>query len=354
MQRLPNVHPSDTSTWPNKIGTFDVGAANEGSKILIYNQTPLNIDLDFLNGSTDVIHAWEANWWRLDGDTKQIEWMIDADSLTVNPPPVDAVFLTLYQANENVPGTYPVSLLYQTSIGGTVSTSGNSLSNEGNPINTEVIDIGPTGLPKMLDLFNDHFIWSVVIGGVAHQVLRGQASGIPLQVGQANDVTEILGQLQIDQAFTTDNGNIGSDGLGDFTVNGNVETHKNLIPHPPTVPLAGGGGGTATLYALFTGGIKCYIIMLEAFKTGVSNQSIVLPTAFTKGAAWFVTDSPGYNIVSGGVNQPVSFMTTTQNSTSTTTGQSWNLASLIHAWDTITWPGGNANAHNGFFFIVGV
>lgn len=98
-------------------------------------------------------------------------------------------------------------------IGGsglTVST----LSNEGNPLNTEVIDIGPVGFPRAIDIFNDHFIWSVIQAGVLHQVLKGQTAGNPLQIGQAGDIAEVLGQLQTDdfiianQTPTTVNGSV--------------------------------------------------------------------------------------------------------------------------------------------------
>lgn len=88
-----------------------------------------------------------------------------------------------------------------TNLGGSgVSTT--TLSNEGNPINTLFVDGGPTGLPQMIQIFNDHFVWSVVQSGVAHQVLKGQISGNPLQIGQAGDISEVLGQLVIDQLLT--------------------------------------------------------------------------------------------------------------------------------------------------------
>lgn len=70
-----------------------------------------------------------------------------------------------------------------------------TLSNEGNPINTLVFDAGPTGNAQMIQIFNDHFVWSVVQSGVAHQVLAGQISGNPLQIGQAGDVTDVLSNL---------------------------------------------------------------------------------------------------------------------------------------------------------------
>lgn len=88
-----------------------------------------------------------------------------------------------------------------TNLGGS-GVSTNTVSNEGNPINTLFIDGGPIGLPQMIQIFNDHFIWSVVQAGVAHQVLSGSTLGNPLQIGQANDVSEIMGKLLVDQLAT--------------------------------------------------------------------------------------------------------------------------------------------------------
>jgi hypothetical protein len=231
MQRLPNVHPSDTVKFPSGRGSFFVSAANEGSKILLYNGTQLTLQLDFLNGKSDTLHPWEANYWTLDGDTKEIQWNIDSDSLNVSTPPISAVFLTLYDASEQVSGTYPVSLFYQTSLGGgTTSTSvasTNTVSNESNPINTLFIDGGPTGNLNMINIYNDHFIWSVVQGGVAHQVLKGNITGNPLQIGQVGDNAEVLGGLFVDAALSvTGIASVGVVNATNLNASTNVSTNQ--------------------------------------------------------------------------------------------------------------------------------
>lgn len=63
---------------------------------------------------------------------------------------------------------------------------------------TLVIDTGTSSVVDALEIWNDHFIWSVVQSAVAHQVLKGQTSGNPLQIGQSGDITEILGKLTVD------------------------------------------------------------------------------------------------------------------------------------------------------------
>ena len=203
--RLSNVHPSDTTKWPQGLGTFDIGAANEGSKILMYNETPLNLQLDFLNGSTDTLHAWEANFWPLDGDTKQVQWQIDADSLNVSTPPINAVFLTLYGSNEPIHGQYPMALVRQASVGnagGIATSSVQTLSNENNPPTPIlIIDIGNTSHTQLITIYNDgSFSYSVNISGTNHTLMQGSIANL-LQLGMLGDLTQILGNLKVAGTF---------------------------------------------------------------------------------------------------------------------------------------------------------
>ena len=105
--------------------------------------------------------------------------------------------VTVYFVNDTLPkGIFPVAI--PTQIVSAKVSSVVTLSNEGGAVGTEVIDIGTVNNSKLVDIFNDHFIWKVEQAGVAHQVLKGNASGTPLQIGQAADLTEVLGTLQVD------------------------------------------------------------------------------------------------------------------------------------------------------------
>lgn len=208
--RLPNVHPSDTSKWPHSLGQFDIGSADPGSKILMYNETPLNLQLDFLNGSTDTLHAWEANWWPLDGETRQVNWQIDADSLNVSSPPISAVFLTLYGAQEILHGQYPMALVRQASVGnvgGISTTNVAQVINDGNPLQ-QVVEATLSG----------HSSSDVIINNDGSVTFKGAAA-----LGLVGVLTHILGDLTDDGKLTVkgtsslDNGNITSDGNGNIT-----------------------------------------------------------------------------------------------------------------------------------------
>jgi hypothetical protein len=107
------------------------------------------------------------------------------------------VNITVYFTTDNVPpGTFPVAIPVQ--VVQAKVTGIQTLSNENQTTGTLVVDIGPSGNNQVVAIFNDHFLWSVVQSGVAHQVLKGQTSGNPLQIGQSGDITEVLGKLTVD------------------------------------------------------------------------------------------------------------------------------------------------------------
>lgn len=248
MQRLPNIHPNDTSLYPNANGTFNVGAADAGAKILLYNQTPLNLQLDFFNGATDTLHAWEANFWVLDGDTKEIGWSIDIDSLNVAQPPIETIFLTLYGAHEKIPGTYPVALINQISIGNPGGTPSNvtSLQNTGNPAGTNVVSVGSTGASgNTWTVSNDGLVTMLVtIAAALVQVLKTNESDPVLQLGAVGHLVEVLGNLQVDTSITADTifskASGGADGV--VSVTGSGVTQNTRLQSSNVINLQVPGG----------------------------------------------------------------------------------------------------------------
>jgi hypothetical protein len=134
MQVIQSFDPSAARS-----GNIQVGSVDPGSKILLYNLSLTTIQLNFNNGSTDLLHAGEARFWTLDGNTPVIEW---ATYTTLPGTPNSSIITgTLYGANEPLPGTYPVALTYQTySNGGTVTTNQQNLIQDGQALNTTFIE----------------------------------------------------------------------------------------------------------------------------------------------------------------------------------------------------------------------
>jgi hypothetical protein len=135
-------------------------------------------------------------------------------------PPVSLLTPVYYSPGEEIPSGYTLGNS-PIGIGGTVQTSSvQTLSNEGGTSGL-VIDIGDATFPQLLTIFQDgHALWSVDQTGTKHQAIKINASGTPLQLGQAADVTEILGILQPD-------GNINAPTSTDMTLN--VPTAGNVM-----------------------------------------------------------------------------------------------------------------------------
>ena len=201
------------------VGTFDpatsttkeieVGAADPGSKLLMYNRSLVDLVINFENGSTDVIHACEAKWWTLDGYTPTITWTSLAVLNTLNPA-ISQVTVILYNPVEELNGNYPMSLIYQTNIGNQVSTVGTATSaqqiiNDGNASGQQIIEATPTGAAGSTWIAKNDGTLTVseyVSATLTKllQVLPGTTTAMKLAA--LNRTVEVLGSLLIDQNLT--------------------------------------------------------------------------------------------------------------------------------------------------------
>lgn len=203
MQRIPSFDPSQATNKP----FIDVGAANEQSKVLLYNESPYNLDLDFYNGNNSILHAWEARYWTLDGDTKQIGWTLDT-ALNVTSPPISLVMGELYGPQEVIEGSYPMALIRQASVGNQVTTSNtNTLTNTSNAAGSNVVTLASTAATgNTFTLTNDGLLHLLVtIAGALTNVLQSfepAAGGTLLQEGAATYLTEQLGNFKVDGTTT--------------------------------------------------------------------------------------------------------------------------------------------------------
>lgn len=157
-----------------------------------------------------------------------------------------------------------------TNLGGS-GLSTNTLSNEGNPINTLVFDAGPTGNTQMIQIFNDHFVWSVVQAGVAHQVLAGSTTGNPLQIGQAADISDVLGNLGLPNNTPLkikDSGGTYRDAL---SVDGLNHTILNGINGGDEIHFILSGG--SDIAKITSGGISLLTGRVNLLGGGVSRQN---------------------------------------------------------------------------------
>lgn len=268
--------------------TFNTQLQTNGV-FLLANQSNVNLMLTFADGNTAYAPAWQITPFRVPTKSPIVKWQQET-ILAGSSSPISRVTIDSYQDTSQILGTYPVAIQHTAYVPNQVSTSTmvSTLSSENNGINTEVIDIGTNNNNRLVDIYNDHFIWSVEQSGVAHQIMQGRISGKPLLLGQGGDHVEVGGTLDIDEnlfivghstlddgSFTTDgNGNITVASISNsagvvrgvqplltpyqFVVNGNP-----VVGTPVTFTLAGNGGIPSNARGVF----------LSAYGQGVNPQA---------------------------------------------------------------------------------
>lgn len=198
-------------------------------RFVFINESFQNLRILLSNGHNFYLPARTGRLVCIDTPSATFTWNIIA---TMNIPSVDLAIVEYYQPGETIHEQFPVSLV---SGGGTVTGGSTAtLSNEGNPSNVLVEDIGDTAFSQLFTLYTDgHALWYVDQAGIRHQVIKIQASGNPLQLGQSGDISEVLGNLTVDQLLKASGGiagpgatdlNIDSAGVGNIRlkVNGNL------------------------------------------------------------------------------------------------------------------------------------
>ena len=319
MLPLPTFNPLDTTKYPQGIGQMSVGAADSGSKILLYNESPVNLTLDFFNGNQSILHAWEARYWTLDGDTKQIEWYISA-SLNVTNPPISIIIGELYRPDEKVEGAYPMALIRQASVGNpgglATTSSGTTIVNDGNAAGVSIIETTVSGqTSSSVTLTNDALMkLAVVVAGMLVQVLKTSTTDPLLQLGAVSHLVEILGNLTVDGNTTL---------TGTTTLTGAVTaTNPANAIVASSVP---GGGVTGTVAnATNAASVPASGIRNGALPTGVTiaGSQVTSPvasatsatTATTANSANTVNDDvnlPGARLGTGAVGDMLDWTTTT-------------------------------------------
>lgn len=304
-----------------------------------------------------------------------------------------------------------------------------SIQNDGSPLGTQWLEITPSsqGSSAIISTVDGQLTWKVVSGGVYHQALRIANAANFLQLGQAGDTVEALGNLIADGHLSINTNNTtlqlkdtggtlrdilwldagnavnlqaGANGghiflkdpqtgvlildlsLASAVVNGLLAINGSTNPtidisaatgatgvklqggfsisgkHPAT--LAGGTSGNADMYELFTGAVKVIIVLLNNFRTGASNQSIVFPTTFTNRATIIARDSEAFQLMLTGVaqaNRQITAFGAAASTAGTTiantvmTGENWFW--LNTGFDTLQFNSGWTAAHGGIYLIVG-
>src|SRR5438105_4444506 len=98
-------------------GTFNVVFPGNKGKMLVYNESNINLQLTFSNNYTTYVPAWTAMLYCLNGLPSPVVSWKQYSQLTSSGAPISQIIVETFEPNEPVPGTYPAALVRQTNIG---------------------------------------------------------------------------------------------------------------------------------------------------------------------------------------------------------------------------------------------
>jgi hypothetical protein len=216
--------------------------------LYLINMSNLCYNVSFTGGSGAVINGHLPNNWarpfKVNGNYDRVRIVGANNPVGASTPAFSHIVMESYMPDEDVSHLADTPIPNPQQVGATSSTS--TLSNEGNPSPTLVIDIGDINFSQLFTFYNDgSCLWAVDQAGVKHQVLRVNNAGTPLQLGQAGDLSEILGQMKVDQLATltglTDVGNLSQTG-GSVIITGNGQgsIHLGQVAQGDIIDTSGG------------------------------------------------------------------------------------------------------------------
>jgi hypothetical protein len=131
-----------------------------------------------------------------------------------------------------------------------------SIKNDGNPVSTQVIEVTPLGQASSSLLVTNDGLWNakVIQSGIYHELIQSFSSGNPLRLGQAADITEILGILAVD---------------------GNIQPNNTFQSQ-----FAGSVSGTVTLYTPVWGNsLKIGVVVFVSYQDATGARNMIFPSA---------------------------------------------------------------------------
>ena len=339
-------------------GTFKAQASSGTYKMVVMNESNVNLIFTFANGDTTQVPAWQSRLYcRHDGNS-DVKWA-QQTVLVASGAPVSQVIVETFAQHEEIIEGYPAPLVRQTNVGNMVTTVGGGSSfvqNDSNAAGTSIVEstvLGDSG--SAVSLTNDGVL---TIGTAAHPghvsldhaKITSDGSG-NLTIQELIAVAAGLG-LSVTGSISTDGGKITSDGAGALTVLDLITTILKI--NPAVTTLVGGTNGTADCLQPLQGTVKLVIILCNQFRTGGADQDYTLPVAFTtKGFYWTGNVDTGH-FVNGGAGQNVDQATafgTLTNQGNFTTG---SFGDITHPFDTIRFNSGAGSNHNGMLVVLGV
>lgn len=206
MRLVAQFDPSLTTS-----GTFNSTLNNGVGKMVIYNESNISLQFTFSDGSTAYVPAWTAVLYCVHMSGTTVDWS-QLYTLSAAGPPLSIVIVEIYDAAEQVYGTFPAALVRQANIGNTVSTVGgaaSSIQNDANTAGTSIVESTVAGDgASAVTLTNDALL---VLGNATHHgeltvgngpsllINPDDAGGIDVKLSQSGKTCKVVGQLDVFQ-----------------------------------------------------------------------------------------------------------------------------------------------------------
>jgi hypothetical protein len=184
-------------------GIMKTGGINNDEQIVLYNDSLYGMTLTFGDRSIDIIPPqWSKDFIKKNIPMGDIAWNVFI-TIQATGYPVSQCYGTVYEQDEHIPSINAGMQRGFTLTGGNLNVNNTTLSNEGQPSNLQVVDIGTVTNPSLWLIDNDHFAIAIEIAGVKHVIFVGSITGNPLQIGQSSDTAEFKGNVLVDGTLVT-------------------------------------------------------------------------------------------------------------------------------------------------------
>src|SRR6266536_531933 len=128
-------------------GTFKAQAPSGTYKMVVMNESNVNLIFTFSNGDTTQVPAWQSRLYcRHDGNSN-VKWA-QQTTLNASGSPVSQVIIETFAQHEEIIEGYPAPLVRQTNVGNMVTTVGGGSSfvqNDSNAAGTSIVESTVSG-----------------------------------------------------------------------------------------------------------------------------------------------------------------------------------------------------------------
>ncbi|MBF6614698.1 MAG: hypothetical protein IVW55_16430 [Chloroflexi bacterium] len=174
---MTQIIPQFDPTSPTASRTFEARSPN-GGWLLLINESPVGMQLQFPNGVTRLVPAFTLRVMRLDpNQSGSVSWL--AAYTLPGAPPLSLVTGEALEPSEWTAGEILLNLTRLTNVGNAIATNINTLVNDGNAAGTTVVEATTLGQSSpSLNLLNDGTVVIAALSGGTLKTLLHIVPGV--------------------------------------------------------------------------------------------------------------------------------------------------------------------------------